>query len=34
VPNPGEAIISSYRLAALGFLRYFETRGLLPPEPR
>jgi glyoxylase-like metal-dependent hydrolase (beta-lactamase superfamily II) len=34
VPNPGEAIISSYRLAALGFLRYFETRGLLPQEPR
>jgi len=28
-PTEGEAIISSYRLAAGGFLRYFETRGLL-----
>ena len=34
LPTPGEAIISSYRLAAQGFLRYFETRGLLPQEPR
>ena len=31
-PTPGESIISSYRLAALGFLRYFETRGLLLKE--
>lgn len=28
-PTAGEAIISSYGLAAQGFLRYFETRGLL-----
>jgi glyoxylase-like metal-dependent hydrolase (beta-lactamase superfamily II) len=28
-PSEGESIISSYRLAAQGFLRYFETRGLL-----
>jgi len=34
VPTPGESIISSYRLAALGFLRYFETRGLLLQEPK
>jgi len=34
VPTPGESIISSYRLAALGFLRYFETRGVLPQEPK
>jgi glyoxylase-like metal-dependent hydrolase (beta-lactamase superfamily II) len=33
-PTPGEAIISSYRLAAQGFLRFFETRGLLPQESR
>ncbi|HYA69903.1 MAG TPA: MBL fold metallo-hydrolase [Thermoplasmata archaeon] len=34
LPTPGEAIISSYRLAAQGFLRFFETRGLLLQEPR
>jgi len=34
VPTPGESIISSYRLAALGFLRYFETRGFLPQGSR
>ena len=34
LPTPGEAIISSYRLAAQGFLRYFETRGLLPKDAR
>lgn len=28
--SSSEAIISSYRLAALGFLRYFETHGILP----
>jgi len=33
-PTPGESIISSYRLAAQGFLRYFETHGLLPKEPQ
>jgi len=26
----GESFISSYRVAALGFLRYFETHGILP----
>lgn len=34
LPTPGEAVISSYRLAAQGFLRYFETRGLLPKDPQ
>jgi glyoxylase-like metal-dependent hydrolase (beta-lactamase superfamily II) len=32
-PTEGESIISSYRLAAMGFLRYFETRGLLGRDP-
>jgi glyoxylase-like metal-dependent hydrolase (beta-lactamase superfamily II) len=34
LPTLGESIISSYRLAAQGFLRYFETRGFLPKEPQ
>jgi glyoxylase-like metal-dependent hydrolase (beta-lactamase superfamily II) len=34
MPTAGESIISSYRLAALGFLRYFETRGFLPQGSR
>jgi glyoxylase-like metal-dependent hydrolase (beta-lactamase superfamily II) len=33
-PTEGESIISSYGLAAQGFLRYFETRGLLGREPK
>jgi len=33
-PTEGESIISSYALAAQGFLRYFETRGLLGREPK
>jgi glyoxylase-like metal-dependent hydrolase (beta-lactamase superfamily II) len=33
-PTEGESIISSYTLAAQGFLRYFETRGLLGREPK
>jgi len=28
-----ESVISGYELAAMGFLRYFETRGLLPGSP-
>jgi glyoxylase-like metal-dependent hydrolase (beta-lactamase superfamily II) len=34
LPTPGESIISSYRLAAQGFLRYFETHGILPKDPQ
>ncbi len=34
MPPPGEEIISSYRLAAQGFLRYFGTHGLIAQEPR
>ena len=34
LPSEGESIISSYRLAAQGFLRYFETRGLLGRDPK
>jgi glyoxylase-like metal-dependent hydrolase (beta-lactamase superfamily II) len=33
-PTEGESIISSYALAAQGFLRYFETRGLLGRIPK
>jgi glyoxylase-like metal-dependent hydrolase (beta-lactamase superfamily II) len=33
-PTEGESIISSYALAAQGFLRYFETRGLLGRDPK
>ena len=33
-PSAGESIISSYRLAALRFLRYFETHGLLGRNPK
>ena len=33
-PSAGESIVSSYRLAAQGFLRYFETRGLLGQHPK
>ena len=33
-PTEGESIISSYSLAAQGFLRYFETRGLLGRDPK
>ncbi|HTP53414.1 MAG TPA: MBL fold metallo-hydrolase [Thermoplasmata archaeon] len=28
-----ESLVSGYELAAMGFLRYFETRGLLPGAP-
>ena len=34
VPSSGESIVSSYTLAAQGFLRFFETRGFLGQSPK
>jgi len=34
LPDERESLVSGYELAAQGFLRYFETRGLLAREPR
>lgn len=33
-PDDRELLMSGYELAAQGFLRYFETHGLIPPTPR
>jgi len=33
-PDERESLVSGYELAAQGFLRYFETRGLIAREPR
>ncbi len=33
-PNDRESLISGYELAAQGFLRYFETHGLLGTDPK